>query len=81
MSVKEWELPSTFDNLIWSPDGSHIALIAKDGSLWQVDYPNLENFEQLTEPTPDVRGVSWSPDDNSIAFVSGSDIYIVDTAK
>jgi hypothetical protein len=81
MSVKGWKLPSTFEDLFWSPDGSHIGLIAEDGSLWQVDYPKLENLEQLTQPMSDVRDGFWSPDGNSIAFVSGPDIYVVDTIK
>jgi len=81
MSVKNWKLPSTFYILTWSPDGSHIALMATDGSLWQIDYPNMENLEQLTEPIPDVKDIAWSPAGNSIAFVSGTDIYIVDTIK
>jgi hypothetical protein len=83
MSVKGWKLPSTFDGLIWSPDGDHIALIAKDGSFWRVDYPNMENFEQLTQPMSftDVRDIIWSPDGTSIAFIKGTDIYIIDTNK
>lgn len=81
ISMNAQKLPSTFDNLIWSPDGSLIALVATDGSLWQVDYPKMENMEQLTEPMPNIRNVSWSPDGNSIAFVSGTDIYIVDATK
>jgi len=83
MSVKGWKLPSTFIGLIWSPDGNHIALVAKDGSFWRVDYPKMENFEQLTQPMSftDVRDIIWSPDSTSIAFVKGSDIYIVDTVK
>jgi hypothetical protein len=82
MSTQELELPTNFDNsLVWSPDGDHIALTAEDGSLWQVSYPKLENLEQLTEPMPSMRSVAWSPDGNSIAFVSGTDIYIVDTTK
>jgi len=80
MSVNEWKLPSSFDNLLWSPDGSHIALIATDGSLWQVDYPRMENIEQLTQPMP-IGDIQWSPDGNFISFISGSDIYIVDTIK
>ena len=80
MSVKDYKLPSSFDNLIWSPDGNRIALVAKDGSLWQADYPNLENLEQLTQPMS-AGNIQWSPDGNFIAFISGSDIYIVDTAK
>jgi dipeptidyl aminopeptidase/acylaminoacyl peptidase len=70
-----------YDSFVWSPNGEKIAFIAEDNSLWQVDYPKLENLEQLTQPLPDVHDVNWSPDGNSIAFISGSDIYIVDTIK
>jgi dipeptidyl aminopeptidase/acylaminoacyl peptidase len=81
MSLKGWKLPSTFSTILWSPDGNHIALVAKDGSVWQVDYPAFQNLEQLTTPMPDVRNIFWSPDGNSIAFISGVDIYIVKTTK
>ncbi|MGB8982257.1 MAG: hypothetical protein WCC12_10305 [Anaerolineales bacterium] len=81
MSDQELALPTIFQYLAWSPMGKRIALLAKDSSLWQVDYPKLENLEQLTEPMPDVRDVFWSPDSSSLAFVGGSDIYIVDTMK
>jgi len=81
MSNQELALPATFHTLVWNPSGEHIALVAEDGSLWQVDYPKLEKLEQLTTSLPDVSDVNWSPDGNSIAFVSGSDIYIVETSK
>ena len=42
--------------------------------------PKLENLEQLTEPSADVRDVFWSSD-IQIAFISRSDIYIVETSK
>jgi len=74
-------LPTTFNDLVWSPTGDHVALTATDGSLWQVDYPGLKNLEQLTSSTPNVSDMSWSPDGNSIAFISGSDIYILETTK
>jgi len=72
-----------FDNasLAWSPDGKKIALIARNGSLWQVDYPGLENLQPLTASLPDAKGAEWSPDGSSISLYSGSDIYIVDTMK
>jgi hypothetical protein len=41
----------------------------------------MDNLEQLTSPLSDVTQVNWSPDGNSIAFTSGTDIYIVDTIK
>jgi hypothetical protein len=56
-------------------------MVAEDGSVWQVDYPLLENLEQLTSSLPDVSDLNWSPDGNSISFISGSDIYVVDTIK
>jgi Tol biopolymer transport system component len=76
-------LPSTFNGLIWSPDGDHIALVAKDGSFWRVDYPKMENFEQLSQAISftDMRDIIWSPDSKSIAFISGKDIYAVETTK
>ncbi len=81
MAYQELVLPIAFQDLLWSPNGDHIALIAADGSLWQVDYPKLENLEQLTRPLPNVNELNWSPDGNSIAFINGPDIYIVDTMK
>ena len=52
-----------------------------DGSLWQIDYPALENVEQLTLPMPAVKDVFWSPDGSYLAFVSDKDIYIVDAIR
>lgn len=81
MSVQELELPSAFLSIEWSPTGEHLALVAENGSIWQVDYPKLENLEQITPPLPGVDDVKWSPDGVSFAFVSGTDIYIVDAAR
>lgn len=82
MSVQRIDLPAspTFRGTIWSPIGDHIALIAEDGSLWQIDYPNLENLEQLTSPRPDIRNGSliWSPDGRHLSFFVGMDIYTTD---
>jgi tricorn protease-like protein len=61
--------------------GDRMVFTATDGSLWKIDYPTLEALEQLTPALPNVTQVNWSPDGNSIAFISGSDIYIVDTIK
>lgn len=81
MTTQTITLPATFRDFVWSPAGERIALIEEDGSIWQMDYPNLEHSEQLTPPLSNVHNVNWSPDGNSIAFISGSDIYIVETNK
>jgi hypothetical protein len=73
--------PYTHGHVAWSPKGEKLALVAEDGSVWQVDYTTLENLEQLTSSLPDVSDLSWSPDGNSISFISGSDIYVVETTK
>jgi hypothetical protein len=81
MSVQETDLPATFKEFYWSPSGDRIALVAEDGSVWQIDYPALQNPEQLTLPVSVVKDITWSPDGSSLSFVGGSDIYIVDTAN
>jgi len=72
---------NSVNNLAWSPNGEKLALVEEDGSIWQVDYPTLENLEPLTPSLPDVSDLNWSPDGNSISFISGSDIYVVEATK
>lgn len=92
---KEIILPIELQEMIWSSDGKRIALLARDSSLWQVDYPMLENLEQLTIAMPEwtqprygnttdeslVKNVLWSPNGVSLAFIGGADIYVVDTVN
>jgi WD40 repeat protein len=70
-----------YSSLVWHPDEETIAFVAEDGSVWQVDYPELDTPEQLMPALKNVYDLEWSPDGNSIAFFSGSDLYIVDTMK
>jgi WD40 repeat protein len=81
LSVQKISLPpqTTFSRIIWSPTGDQIALITKDSAFWQIDYPKLENLEQLTPPMANVKDISWSPDGNSLSFIGDTDIYIVET--
>ncbi len=61
-----------------SPKNNHIALIAGDNSVWIMDYPALENLEQLTPPMKNQPIISWSPDGRYLSYAGGTDIYIVD---
>jgi hypothetical protein len=83
---KKFDLPSNFYGdgysvSTWNPKGNWLALTASDGSLWKLDYPQLEHFEQLTPPLVNVSDVSWSPNGQSIAYISGKDIYIVEAGN
>jgi hypothetical protein len=53
---KEAALPVEIQQIVWSPDGKQIALLARDSSLWKIDYPKLDNLEQLTPATPNLTG-------------------------
>jgi len=83
LSYREVKLPTDFlgeyyrPTIFWSPMGMSIALLAADNSLWKVDYPNLENLEQITPPMPDIKDIMWSPDESYLSFITGTDIYIV----
>lgn len=81
MTVRDWKFPVPVRSFYWSPSGDRMAFLSTDGSVWQADYPEFQNFEQLTESMPDVRDVFWSPDEDAIAFISGADVYIVQTIR
>lgn len=76
-AVQQIGLPTAFKEVIWSPTGDRIALLAEEGSLWQVDYPNPKTPEQLTQPMPEVKAIAWSPDGSAVSFISNPDIYII----
>ena len=91
--LKKLLLPTDIQDLTWSPDGKQLALLAGDSSLWQIAYPNLDHLSQLTPAMPQltqpglggrvnqslIKNVAWSPDGNFLAFIGGTDIYIIDT--
>lgn len=81
MTVQEWKFPVPVIRFYWSPTGDRMAFVSADGSLWQGEYPEFQNLEQLTEPVPGVRDVFWSPDGDAIAFVGGAEIFIVEVNK
>jgi hypothetical protein len=72
---------SKISNLAWNPNGDKLIFITEHHILWQVDYPTLENLEQIIASTNTIGGAQWSPDGKSISFLNGTDIYIVDTNK
>jgi hypothetical protein len=81
LPFKDQDSQYIISNLIWSPSGDKLVFITDDHVLWQVDFPSLEDLEQIMASANTISGAEWSPDGNSIAFVNGSDIYIVDTIK
>lgn len=85
MSIRQVPLPIslTLNQAIWSPKGDYIILATEDKSLWKIDYPSLENTEQLTHPLTGayIESIIWSPDNEYLSFVDGTNIYIVDINK
>ncbi len=85
MSVRDMELSTSqiFSQAIWSPNGDYIILITEDKALWWINYPSLENMEQLTRPIADMNTESllWSPNGKYLSFVGGTSIYVVDANK
>ncbi|MBK9928140.1 MAG: PD40 domain-containing protein [Anaerolineales bacterium] len=81
LSFKDQDSQYKITNLAWNPDGDKLIFITENHILWQIDYPALENLEQIIASAGTISSALWSPDGKSIAFVSDSDIYIVDTTK
>jgi hypothetical protein len=67
--------------LFWHPNNTSLAVVSNDGSLWWIADPSVNHIEQLTAPLPEVRDVTWSPNGDKLAFVSGSDVYVVNVSK
>ena len=91
MATQEAALPGVFQGISWSPTGELIALLAEDGSVWQIDYPGLKYLEQLTPPSapgsvpapsnirrPQTNHLVWLPDGSALAVTGGVDVYIAD---
>lgn len=74
-------LPQPVINLYWHPQNHGLVAQADDNSLWWIADPSANRIEQLTAPLPEVRDVKWSPSGDRLAFVSGSDVYVVKVSK
>lgn len=76
--TRQVPLPGSATGIFWRPQGDGLAVQAADGSLWWIRDPAVDHAKQLTPPLPMVRDVRWSPDGDHLAFVSATDLYVVD---
>ncbi len=68
----------------WSPDGSHIAVMAREpGKAWQIyiTSANGGDFTPLLHQTHNAADPSWSPDGKSILFGGTNDAMGKDNAN
>jgi|CXWL01.1.fsa_nt_gi hypothetical protein len=61
----------------WNPQHDTLAMLTKDNSLWAIHNMSAPTITPLTTSLPDIHTVRWSPDGHHVAFVNGSDIYII----
>ncbi|MBI3240947.1 MAG: DPP IV N-terminal domain-containing protein [Chloroflexi bacterium] len=61
----------------WNPQHDTLVMLTKDNSLWAIHNMSTPTITQLTASLPDIHTVRWSPDGHHVAFVNGSDIYII----
>ncbi|UYN89554.1 MAG: PD40 domain-containing protein [Anaerolineales bacterium] len=76
---RQIQLDFAVEHVAWQPEGSAVAFIAADGSLWwladALDPATMP--QQLTPPLPDVHTLRWSPDGRRLAFVSGNELHVL----
>lgn len=69
--------PLRANQTVWSRQGDDLVVVAGEGSLWWAPEPGVGRVEQLTASLPEARQVRWSPGGTRLAFVSGTDFYVV----
>ncbi|HLV35697.1 MAG TPA: hypothetical protein VKY59_11310 [Spirillospora sp.] len=77
--------PSQAAQPVWSPDGQHIAYLARSDAGWEVYLMNAAGGDIRRLPvdsTPGLRTIAWSPDGRWLAYTAQSgganDIYLLD---
>jgi hypothetical protein len=80
-STLQLTLTQPATQVVWHPNNVSLVAVGTDGTLWWIADPAIDRIEQLTTPLPEVRDVKWSPNGDKLAFVSGSDVYVVTVSK
>jgi dipeptidyl aminopeptidase/acylaminoacyl peptidase len=65
---------NVFDNLVWSPDGTRLALSTERDGLTVVP---IDGSSERTVSDGHPQSFAWSPDGREIAFMAGRDVVIV----
>lgn len=69
---------ASISELAWSPDGRHVALALRDGSIAYLDDPDTSEFRVIEIGSHQIRSLAFTPDSESIAAVGDSGfLYLV----
>ncbi|MQP66596.1 peptidase S41 [Niveispirillum sp. SYP-B3756] len=53
---------------VWSPDGAHVAVLDREGTLFSIDMTNGERRQVGSSKSWDLRQYEWSPDGRYLAY-------------
>jgi dipeptidyl aminopeptidase/acylaminoacyl peptidase len=61
----------------WQPKQGGLSLLLLDNSIWYLP-PGAETAVPLTESFSSISSLRWSPDGSRLAFISDTDLLILD---
>lgn len=81
-TVIQRTLPQDIQAMFAPPGSEGLLVQAADGSWWwTADPATLPSLEAVTPPLPAGHQLQWSPDRSKVAFVSGTDLYVITLTK
>jgi hypothetical protein len=72
-----YKLDQPVKEIAWHPNEFSVGILSEDGGLWLITRSSVTWIEPITFSEPKVHSLRWSETGKNIAFVSGSDIFVI----